>query len=118
MATQVTHTPGPWTATGWQNLVVNAANGATLVAAPGGSAHAELAELCANAALIAAAPTMHRLIGLLIHQLVQHQPNGYTRAAELGLTAELTALQGVYALGNGSASQEVADKYLAPLRVA
>lgn len=110
----VPYTPGPWIATGWNNLVVNAATGVTIVVSPGGGAHAELPELRANAALIAAAPTMHRLISLLIHQLVQ-QVDGYTRAANFGLTDELTALQVIYALGNGSVSPEFANRALAPL---
>jgi hypothetical protein len=50
-------TLGPWRAEGWENLVVNAADGATLSLAAGPRG-AELAELKANAALIAAAPEL------------------------------------------------------------
>jgi hypothetical protein len=50
------HTPGPWRVCGWENLVVNAANGETIVACPGGSLNTTLPELQANAALIARAP--------------------------------------------------------------
>lgn len=52
------HTPGPWRAEGWERLIVNAANGDTIVACPGGAIRASLAELQANARLIAAAPEL------------------------------------------------------------
>jgi hypothetical protein len=52
------HTPGPWRVCGWENLVVNAANGETIVACLGGSLNTTLPELQANAALIASAPAL------------------------------------------------------------
>jgi hypothetical protein len=55
MSTQ--HTPGPWKAEGWENLVVNNADGYTMTLAAGGKG-AGLAELKANARLIAAAPDL------------------------------------------------------------
>jgi hypothetical protein len=51
------HTPGPWKAEGWENLVVNSADGYTMTLAAGGKG-AVLAELKANARLIAAAPDL------------------------------------------------------------
>jgi hypothetical protein len=51
------HTPGPWKAEGWENLVVNSADGYTMTLAAGGK-WAVLSELKANARLIAAAPDL------------------------------------------------------------
>ena len=55
---QAKHTPGPWRAEGWRGMVVNAADGSTILAMPGGSYGAGETELNANARLIAAAPAM------------------------------------------------------------
>jgi hypothetical protein len=57
MKTETKHTPGPWKAEGWENLVVNSADGHTMTLAAGGN-WADLAELKANARLIAAAPDL------------------------------------------------------------
>lgn len=54
MEKKATHTTGPWTATGWEGLVVNDSQGNTLVVCPGHSK----AIAKANAALIAAAPEL------------------------------------------------------------
>ena len=51
------HTPGPWKAEGWENLVVNCAEGYTLTLAAGRKG-AGLEELQANARLIASAPEL------------------------------------------------------------
>jgi hypothetical protein len=51
------HTPGPWKAEGWEDLVVNSADGCTMTLAAGGKG-AGLAELKANARLIASAPDL------------------------------------------------------------
>ncbi len=50
------HTPGPWVATGFEGIVVNASDGLTLALAPGQPGN--LPQMKANAALIAAAPDM------------------------------------------------------------
>lgn len=55
---RTTHTPGPWTTGGFANIVVNSADGFTIVACPCGSPNAAIAEIKANAALIAAAPEL------------------------------------------------------------
>lgn len=52
------HTPGPWRAEGWEGVTVNAADGCTILACPGASQGATLAETKANARLIAAAPDL------------------------------------------------------------
>ena len=52
------HTPGPWRNEGFENLVVNAADGSTIVGTPGASPYAPLSEHKANARLIAAAPDL------------------------------------------------------------
>ena len=51
------HTKGPWRTEGFENLVVNSAEGYTLTLAAGGK-DACLDELKANARLIAAAPEL------------------------------------------------------------
>ena len=51
------HTQGPWKTEGWENLVVNSADGSTMTLAAGGK-DACLDELKANARLIAAAPEL------------------------------------------------------------
>ena len=51
------HTQGPWKTEGWENLVVNSADGHTMTLAAGGK-DACLEELKANARLIAAAPEL------------------------------------------------------------
>ena len=51
------HTKGPWRTEGWENLVVNSADGQTMTLAAGGK-DASLDELKANARLIAAAPEL------------------------------------------------------------
>jgi hypothetical protein len=56
--TTTQHTPGPWRAEGWNNLVVNSYTGDTIIIQPGGSEYAKLEELQANARLIAAAPEL------------------------------------------------------------
>jgi hypothetical protein len=55
--TKHTHTKGPWRTEGWENLVVNSADGYTMMLAAGGK-DACLDELKANARLIAAAPEL------------------------------------------------------------
>ncbi len=52
------HTPGPWRNEGWGNLIVNSAEGYTILACPGGNPNCPVEELQANARLIAAAPEM------------------------------------------------------------
>jgi hypothetical protein len=52
------HTPSPWKAEGWENIVVNSVNGNTLVACPGDGPNTPLEEIKANARLIAAAPEL------------------------------------------------------------
>lgn len=49
------HTPGPWKTEGFEKLVVNGADGSTIVCAPGSST-GTLLEMKANARLIAAVP--------------------------------------------------------------
>ena len=56
--TPAQHTPGPWRAEGWDNLVVNSRDGDTIICEPGGSEYASKEELQANARLIAAGPDM------------------------------------------------------------
>ena len=51
------HTKGPWRTEGFENLVVNSAEGYTMTLAAGGK-DASLDELKANACLIAAAPEL------------------------------------------------------------
>ena len=51
------HTPGPWKAEGWENLVVNCAEGYTLTLAAGRK-DSSLSELKSNARLIASAPDL------------------------------------------------------------
>lgn len=63
------HIRGPWRAEGWENLVVNDANGNTVVCCPGGSRGATLDQLQARAALIAAAPETARHRDTLIDAL-------------------------------------------------
>ena len=58
MKTQTKHTPGPWKAEGWNEIVDNTAEGYTLALAPSGSKASSLEEIRANALLIAAAPEM------------------------------------------------------------
>lgn len=58
MKTQTKHTPGPWKAEGWNEIVVNSAEGYTLALAPSGRKSSSLEEIRANACLIAAAPDM------------------------------------------------------------
>lgn len=50
------YTDGPWVATGWCRTIVNGPDGATITAYPG--AHLSVAEVQANARLIAAAPEL------------------------------------------------------------
>jgi hypothetical protein len=71
-----THTQGPWKAEGWENLVVNSADGHTMTLAAGGK-DACLDELRANARLIAAAPDMLSELHALRVQL-EAQSAGYT----------------------------------------
>jgi hypothetical protein len=56
-ATEAKHTEGPWTATGWQDTVVNDSEGNTLALYPGGDCSLETVQ--ANASLIAAAPELY-----------------------------------------------------------
>ena len=70
--TQGRWTPGRWQAEGWQGLTVNAHHAehpqgiATILACPAGSHNAPLAEIKANALLIAAAPDLlAALVGLV-----------------------------------------------------
>lgn len=58
------YTPGPWTAEGWENLVVNAGN-VTLASTPGYT-NGNLAEAKANARLIAAAPELLEALKMAI----------------------------------------------------
>lgn len=77
--THATHTPGPWVATGWNNLTVNAicgdwpdANEYTIVLMTGGpslnSGRQELEVMQANARLIAAAPDLLAALETLLEQ--------------------------------------------------
>lgn len=52
---QAKHTPGPWKATGYKQLVVNGSDGVTLAMHPGTGS---LETVQANARLIAAAPDL------------------------------------------------------------
>ncbi|MCX6217581.1 hypothetical protein [Spirosoma sp.] len=67
------HTEGPWRAEGWEDLVVNSKDGTTLCLAAGPK-NATIAEMKANAKLIAAAPEMFEaLTGLAdyAHEQIQ-----------------------------------------------
>lgn len=59
------HTPGPWKAEGWENLVVNCAEGYTLTLAAGRK-DSSLGELKANARLIAAAPDLLKKLEAMV----------------------------------------------------
>ena len=73
------HTPGPWRAEGFENLVVNAVTpegtACTIIVAPGGSYMAGLAELKANAQLIAAAPELLEALRGLVNSFVHTKGN-------------------------------------------
>jgi hypothetical protein len=69
---EMKHTPGPWRAEGWSDLIVNSEEGYTIVACPGGGPNCTLEESQANARLIAAAPR-----GLaLLQKLYEHEAYG------------------------------------------
>ena len=76
-AKPITHTPGPWKAEGWENLVVNCAEGYTLTLAAGRK-DSSLSELKSNARLIASAPDLladlEGLIGSVSHLLPYNHP--------------------------------------------
>lgn len=55
-------TARPWRAEGWEGIVVNAADGSTIVACPGGSYGASIEELRANARLIVRAVNAHEAL--------------------------------------------------------
>lgn len=61
-------TPGPWHIDGWENIVVNDQWGTTILSCPGSST-GTLAEVKANAALIAAAPAMYEALSELVKYL-------------------------------------------------
>lgn len=68
------HTPGPWTATGFRQMVVNAPSGDTLCLAPA-TASSGLDEIAANARLIAAAPELLASLEAVLDDLEEaHQP--------------------------------------------
>jgi hypothetical protein len=62
------HTPGPWKAEGWNEIVVNSAQGYTLALAPSGSKSSSLEEIRANARLIAAAPDLSDALRVIVRQ--------------------------------------------------
>lgn len=65
----MTHSQGPWIATGYKNLTVNTAKGNTVTACPGGDANimgTPVEELQANARLIAAAPDLLDLLAMAL----------------------------------------------------
>lgn len=59
------HTHGPWIATGWENIIVNSAQGVTLCLAPQGAEGETLKTIQANARLIAAAPDLLAALELI-----------------------------------------------------
>lgn len=67
MKTETKHTKGPWRTEGFENLVVNSAEGYTLTLAAGGK-DACLDELKANARLIAAAPDLLHALKCLVRE--------------------------------------------------
>lgn len=65
----MTHSQGPWEATGWNNLTVNTAAGNTIVAIAGGDGNnmgVPKEEMQANARLIAASPEMLEALELML----------------------------------------------------
>lgn len=84
------HTPGPWTAEGWNNTTVNAADGSTITAAPGGVRGAKISEIQANARLIAAAPDLLAALELFLAQY--HVPGSAYREARPEIQAALAAI--------------------------
>lgn len=82
------YTPGPWTAEGWENLVVNAGN-VTLASTPGYT-NGNLAEAKANARLIAAAPELLEALERLASSL-ELCASGNSPAKVLREVAEMNA---------------------------
>lgn len=87
------YTPGPWRAEGWENLVVNAATGDTIIAMPGGTHGATLGELKANARLIAAAPALLEACEAAL-DLLSHSYDTPSQAAIPQLRAAIAAAKG------------------------
>ena len=96
MSTQ--HTPGPWTAEGWENLVVNCAEGYTLTLAAGRKG-AGLEELKANARLIASAPRLLMDLEGLIESVSHLLP--YNHPALVNARASIAKAKGERATGAG-----------------
>jgi hypothetical protein len=66
------HTPGPWKAVGWEGLCVNAPDpikGECTITLAAGRHGSSIAELSANARLIAAAPDMHEALHIAHNQM-------------------------------------------------
>lgn len=63
------HSPGPWRAEGWKETVVNDANGNTLALCPGDIRIEGIEVIQANARLIAAAPSMYRVLSRIAEYL-------------------------------------------------
>lgn len=69
------HTPGPWKAEGWKETVVNDSRGTTIALHPGDSREYGLAEVQANARLIAAAPDLLAACKLAVARNGAPHPN-------------------------------------------
>lgn len=83
------HTPGPWRAEGWEGVVVNAADGSTLVLCPNGK-DSTLAEIKANAKLIAAAPDLLDLLALALPYVEEAELDpGYKARAVKNLSTRI-----------------------------
>jgi hypothetical protein len=92
MTTQ--HTPGPWKAQGWNDLVVNSANGDTILACPGSSSGG-IDEMQANARLIAAAPELLTALEWALEQLEDDLDPDYQLAfdAAMATVQKATVIQ-------------------------
>lgn len=66
------HTPGPWTVTGWNEIVVSAPNGNTLCLAPGDEKNCPFDRMRANARLIAAAPELLAALHGMVDMFERH----------------------------------------------
>lgn len=85
------HSPAPWRAEGWNNLIVNDVNGNTIITCPGAAARADIEEYKANARLIAAAPSLLLACLSLIQAYGTGEEKDLDRAYELAWDACIQA---------------------------